>query len=65
MAGLVGLVLLALARRPALLAEVVADRKLIRPLVQEVVRFDPGTEQHVAVLARDAALLDISCAKAT
>jgi cytochrome P450 len=56
MAGLVGLVLLALARRPALLAEVAADRKLIRPLVQEVVRFDPGTNSTLRFMARDAAI---------
>jgi len=53
MAGLVGLVLLALARRPALLAEVSADRKLIRPLVQEVVRFDPTTNSTFRFMARD------------
>ena len=53
MAGLIGLVLLALARRPALLAEVKADRKLIRPLVQEVARFDPGTNSTFRFMARD------------
>ena len=53
MAGLVGLVLLALARRPKLLAEVTADRKLIRPLVQEVVRFDPTTNSTFRFMARD------------
>jgi cytochrome P450 len=54
MAGLVGLTLLALARRPALRAEVEADRKLIRPLVQEVVRFDPSTQSTLRFMERDA-----------
>jgi cytochrome P450 len=53
MAGMIGLVLLALARRPALLAKVDADRKLIRPLVQEVARFDPGTNSTFRFMARD------------
>ena len=56
MAGLVGLVLLTLARRPELLAEVTADRKLIRPLVQEVVRFDPTTNSTFRFMARDAVI---------
>ena len=54
MAGLVGLVLLALARRPSLLAAVSSDRKLVRPLVQEVVRFDPTTNSTFRFMARDA-----------
>jgi cytochrome P450 len=53
MASLIGLTLLALARRPALLAEVGADRKLLRPLIQEVCRFDPSTNSTFRFMARD------------
>jgi cytochrome P450 len=53
MASLVGLTLLALARRPALCGEVDADRKLLRPLIQEVCRFDPTTNSTFRFMARD------------
>ncbi|MBN8938542.1 MAG: cytochrome P450 [Rhizobiales bacterium] len=52
-ASLIGSTLLALARRPALCAEVDADRKLLRPLIQEVVRFDPVTSSTFRFMARD------------
>ncbi|QCI63502.1 cytochrome P450 [Phreatobacter stygius] len=53
MASLIGSTLLALARRPALRAEVDADRTLLRPLVQEVVRCDPVTNSTFRFMARD------------
>jgi cytochrome P450 len=53
MASLIGLTLLALARRPALPSEVDADRKLLRPLIQEVCRFDPTTNSTLRFMARD------------
>lgn len=54
MASLIGLTLLALARRPELLAQVMADRKLLRSLIQEVCRFDPTTNSTFRFMARDA-----------
>ncbi|OQW55865.1 MAG: hypothetical protein A4S14_11430 [Proteobacteria bacterium SG_bin9] len=53
MASLIGLTLLALARRPELRAQVMADRKLLRPLIQEVCRFDPTTNSTFRFMARD------------
>ncbi len=52
-ASLIGSTLLALARRPGLRAEVEADRTLLRPLIQEVVRFDPVTNSTFRFMARD------------
>jgi cytochrome P450 len=52
-ASLIGLTLLALARRPALRAQVGADRTLLRPLIQEVVRCDPVTSSTFRFMARD------------
>ena len=52
-ASLIGLTLLALARRPALLAQVKSDRKLLRHVIQEVVRCDPTTNSTLRFMARD------------
>lgn len=52
-ASLIGSTLLALARRPALRAEVEADRRRLRPLIGEVVRFDPVTSSTFRFMARD------------
>lgn len=54
MASLIGLTLLALARRPELHAQVKGDRTLLRPLIQEVCRFDPTTSSTFRFMARDA-----------
>lgn len=53
MASLIGLTLLAIARRPELSAQVMADRKLLRPLIQEVCRFDPTTNSTFRFMSRD------------
>lgn len=52
-ASLIGSTLLALARRPALCAEVETNRTLLRPLIREVVRFDPVTSSTFRFMARD------------
>jgi cytochrome P450 len=57
MASLIGLTLLALARRPALRAQVAADRTLLRPLIQEVVRCDPVTSSTFRFMARDGEIV--------
>lgn len=53
MASLIGPTLLALARHPELRAQVMADRMLLRPLIQEVCRFDPTTNSTFRFMARD------------
>lgn len=54
MASLMGSTLLTLARRPALSQQVAADRTLLRPLIQEVVRCDPVTSSTFRFMARDS-----------
>jgi cytochrome P450 len=56
-ASLIGLTLLALSRQPALLAQVKSDRKLLRQIVQEVVRCDPTTNSTLRFMARDGVVL--------
>jgi cytochrome P450 len=56
MASLTGLTLLALARRPELHKQAAADRTLLRPLIQEVCRFDPTTNSTFRFMARDAGI---------
>jgi cytochrome P450 len=51
-ASLIGLTLLALARRPSLRAEVGADRALLREVIQEVLRCDPTTNSTLRFMAR-------------
>jgi len=53
MASLIGLTLLALARRPALQAQIVTDRALLRPFLHEVVRCDPVTNSTFRFMAQD------------
>ncbi|QNA82602.1 cytochrome P450 [Sphingomonas sp. So64.6b] len=53
-ASLIGLTLLALARRPALREKVDANRALLRPLVQEVARHDTVTSSTFRFMACDA-----------
>ncbi|MGO4670155.1 cytochrome P450 [Bosea sp. 2RAB26] len=53
MASLIGLTLLALARRPELLRQVEADRTYLRPLIQEVARCDTVTSSTFRFMARD------------
>jgi cytochrome P450 len=55
-AALIGLTLLALARRPELRAQVETDRSLLRQVIQEVLRFDPTTNSTYRFLARDGAI---------
>jgi cytochrome P450 len=55
-AALIGLTLLALARRPELRAQVEADRSLLRQVIQEVLRFDPSTNSTYRFLARDGVI---------
>jgi len=55
-ASLIGLTLLGLARRPALLAQVNGDRKLLRSVIQEVVRYDPTTNSTFRFMARDGTI---------
>jgi cytochrome P450 len=52
-ASLIGLALLALARRADLRAAVAADRKALRPLLNEVLRCDPATQSTIRFVARD------------
>lgn len=52
-AGMIGLGLLALARRPDLKERIVGDRRLIAPLVDEVARFDSSTHSTLRFAARD------------
>lgn len=52
-AGMIGLGLLALARRPDLRRRVLTDRRLIGPLVDEVARFDSSTHSTLRFPARD------------
>jgi cytochrome P450 len=53
MASLIGLTLLALARRPALGAQIAADRTMLRPFIQEVLRYDTVTSSTLRFMARD------------
>lgn len=53
MASSIGLTLLALARRPALQAQIAADRTLLRPFIQEVLRCDTVTSSTFRFMARD------------
>lgn len=52
-ASLIGLTLLALARRPSLRAEVEADRALLHEVIQEVLRCDPTTNSTLRFMARN------------
>ena len=53
MASLIGLTLLALARRPELRTQVDADRRDLRPLIQEVARCDTVTSSTFRFMAGD------------
>lgn len=53
MASLIGSTLLALAHRPELFRQVDADRKLLRPLIQEVARCDTVSSSTFRFMARD------------
>lgn len=55
-ASLIGLTLLALARRPSLRAQVEADRAWLREVIQEVLRCDPTTNSTLRFMARDGAI---------
>jgi cytochrome P450 len=55
-AALIGLTLLALARRPELRAQVEADRALLRQVIEEVLRLDPTTNSTYRFLARDGVI---------
>jgi cytochrome P450 len=52
-ASLIGLTLLALARRPAVCASVEEDRTLLSAVIQEVLRCDPSTQSTLRFVARD------------
>ncbi len=53
MASLIGSTLLALARRPELFRQVEADRRYLRPLIQEVARCDTVTSSTFRFMAQD------------
>lgn len=55
-ASLIGLTLLALARRPSLRAEVEADRALLHEVIQEVLRCDPTTNSTLRFMARNGVI---------
>lgn len=55
-AALIGLTLLALARRPELRAQVEADRALLGQVIQEVLRYDPSTNSTYRFVARDGVI---------
>jgi cytochrome P450 len=55
-ASLIGLTLLALARRPSLRAQVEADRGLLREVIQEVLRCDPTTNSTFRFMARNGVI---------
>jgi cytochrome P450 len=55
-ASLIGLTLLALARRPSLRTRVEADRALLREVIQEVLRCDPTTNSTLRFMARDGVI---------
>lgn len=55
-ASLIGLTLLALARRPSLRAQVEANRGLLREVIQEVLRCDPTTNSTFRFMARNGVI---------
>jgi cytochrome P450 len=55
-ASLIGLTLLALARRPSLRAQVEADRALLREVIQEVLRCDPTTNSTLRFMAKSGVI---------
>jgi cytochrome P450 len=55
-ASLIGLTLLALARRPSLRAQVEANRALLREVIQEVLRCDPTTNSTFRFMARSGVI---------
>lgn len=52
-ASLIALTLLSIARHPSLRARLGEDPSLLRRLIQEVLRFDPGTSSTVRFMAAD------------
>lgn len=55
-AGLIGNTLLALASHPEVHARLVADPGLLRPVIEEVLRYDPPVQNTRRFLARDGAI---------
>ena len=55
-ASLIGLTLLALARRPSLRAPLEANRALLREVIQEVLRCDPTTNSTFRFMARNGVI---------
>lgn len=53
-AGLIGNTLVTLARQPDLLERVMLEPRLLRPVVQEVSRYDPSVQNTRRYLAEDA-----------
>ena len=57
-AALMGLMLLALARQPALRAEIAEKTELLPAVTQEVLRCEPGTQSTLRFVARDGVVAD-------
>ncbi|MGI8687592.1 MAG: cytochrome P450 [Thermomicrobiales bacterium] len=55
-AGLIGNTLVALASHPEVHARLVADPSLLRPVIEEVLRYDPPVQNTRRFLARDGAI---------
>jgi cytochrome P450 len=55
--SVIGLSLLALARHPGLLDDVRADRSLLAPFIQEVLRYDPSTSTTIRYMSADGVVL--------
>lgn len=55
-AGLIGNTLLALAAHPEVHAQVIADPGLLRPVIEEVLQYDPPVQNTRRFLARDGVI---------